>query len=98
MNKKRNAPQIRRRANQIIKQSGILESAYFKDLKPGKMSLAQFRKTQDQFYYAVLFFARPMGALVARMPNPRMPELLLLLFHPWRQQSIFSTFNDVIAL
>ncbi|MGB0579134.1 MAG: TenA family transcriptional regulator [Limisphaerales bacterium] len=69
--KKQTAPQIRRRANQIIKQSGILESAYFKDLESGQMSLAQFRKTQEQFYYAVLFFARPMAALVARMPNPR---------------------------
>jgi pyrroloquinoline-quinone synthase len=35
------------------------------------MSLDEFRRGQEQFYFAVLFFARPMAALVARIPDPR---------------------------
>jgi pyrroloquinoline-quinone synthase len=35
------------------------------------MSLEIFRWTQEQFYFIVVFFARPMAALVARIPDPR---------------------------
>ena len=35
------------------------------------MSLEQFRLTQEQFFFAVSFFPRPMSALVGRIPNPK---------------------------
>src|SRR5687768_9595449 len=35
------------------------------------MSQEAFRRTQEQFFFAVTFFPRPMAALVGRIPNPR---------------------------
>ena len=35
------------------------------------MSLAGFRASQEQFFFAVTFFPRPMAALIGRIPNPR---------------------------
>ncbi len=35
------------------------------------MSLDGFRRSQEQFFYAVSFFPRPMAALVGRIPNPK---------------------------
>jgi pyrroloquinoline-quinone synthase len=34
------------------------------------MSLEAFRRTQEQFYFAVLHFPRPMAGLLARIPRP----------------------------
>lgn len=34
------------------------------------MSLDQFRATQEQFFFAVTFFPRPMAALVGRIDDP----------------------------
>ena len=69
--------------NAVLKKSQIIEYAdtaiesrevyanrYFSDLKNGSMSLEEFRKSQEQFYYAVSFFSRPMSALMARFPIP----------------------------
>jgi pyrroloquinoline-quinone synthase len=35
------------------------------------MSLEGFRRSQEQFFFAVTFFPRPMAALVGRIPNPK---------------------------
>ena len=35
------------------------------------MTLEGFRRSQEQFFYAVTFFPRPMAALVGRIPNPK---------------------------
>ena len=35
------------------------------------MSLEGFRASQEQFFFAVTFFPRPMAALIGRIPNPR---------------------------
>src|SRR2546430_15068832 len=35
------------------------------------MSLEGFRASQEQFFFAVSFFPRPMAALVGRIPDPR---------------------------
>lgn len=40
-------------------------------MQDGTMTLEQFRRSQEQFYYAVSFFSRPMAALVGRIPDPR---------------------------
>src|SRR6185436_4597856 len=39
-------------------------------LADGSMTLEQFRTTQEQFFFAVTFFPRPMAALVGRIPDP----------------------------
>ncbi|MBI5245968.1 MAG: iron-containing redox enzyme family protein [Elusimicrobia bacterium] len=56
-------------AETILRESRMLEGPYFKALK-ARMSLPAFRATQEQFYYAVLFFPRPMAALIGRIPQP----------------------------
>ncbi len=72
MNKSnKTAPQIAAHANEVLSRIGILENPYFKTLRNGEMPLGQFRKTQEQFYFAVVFFSRPMSALVGRIPNAK---------------------------
>lgn len=59
------------RANEILEQSGIMANPYFRDLQNGTMPLDAFRRTQEQFFFAVTFFPRPMAALVGRIPDPK---------------------------
>lgn len=59
------------RANEILDRSGIMANSYFRDLQNGAMSLEAFRRTQEQFFFAVTFFPRPMAALVGRIPDPK---------------------------
>jgi pyrroloquinoline-quinone synthase len=65
------APRTTKRATEILQRVNILGNPYFKDLCGGTMPLDVFRKTQQQFFFAVTFFPRPMAALVGRIPNPR---------------------------
>ena len=59
------------RANAILEQSGIMANPYFRALRDGTMPLDAFRRTQEQFFFAVTFFPRPMAALVGRIPDPK---------------------------
>ena len=65
------APHVTAAANDVLRTSGILQNPYLNALADGSMSLDCFRRTQEQFFFAVTFFPRPMAALVARIPNPR---------------------------
>jgi pyrroloquinoline-quinone synthase len=65
------APRVTAAASHLLRQSAILQNPYFTSLANGSMSLDCFRRTQEQFFYAVTFFPRPMAALVGRIPNPR---------------------------
>jgi pyrroloquinoline-quinone synthase len=58
-------------ADEVLRKIGILQNPYLTALADGSMSLDCFRRTQEQFFFAVSFFPRPMAALVARIPNPR---------------------------
>lgn len=64
------APKVTARAELILRESRVLDNPYFRALKGRRMSLEAFRATQEQFYYAVLFFPRPMAALVGRIAEP----------------------------
>src|SRR5262249_29780580 len=44
---------------------------YLEALADGSMTLDCFRRTQEQFFFAVSFFPRPMAALVGRISDPR---------------------------
>ncbi len=53
------------------------QSPYFRTLRDGSMTREQFVETQIQFFHAVIFFSRPMAALVGRIPRPQMRVALL---------------------
>lgn len=59
------------RAGEILNECGIMENPYFRALRSGEMEPDAFRRTQEQFFFAVTFFPRPMAALVGRIPDPK---------------------------
>ena len=65
------APLVAAQAAVVLDRVGIQGNPYLKDLVDGTMSLDVFRRTQEQFFFAVTFFPRPMAALVGRLPDPR---------------------------
>lgn len=56
-------------ADLIKREIGIDTNIYFESLRDGTMTLEEFRRSQEQFYFCVAFFSRPMMALVGRIPN-----------------------------
>ena len=65
------APQVTARAQAVLDQVRMDSNPYLQELVDGTMSLDVFRRTQEQFFFAVTFFPRPMTALVGRLPEPR---------------------------
>src|SRR5438128_6282482 len=65
------APCVTRRAEVVLKRVNILHNPYLEALTDGSMSVECFRRTQEQFFFAVTFFPRPMAALVGRIPDPK---------------------------
>ena len=64
------APDVTRQAHTVFTRVGITTNPFFTALRTGTMTLADFRRTQEQFFYAVEFFPRPMAALVGRIGDP----------------------------
>ncbi|MCX6850989.1 MAG: iron-containing redox enzyme family protein [Verrucomicrobia bacterium] len=56
---------------------GILSNRYFSALEDATMSREMFQATQQQFYFAVRYFSRPMAALMARMPSSALRRSLI---------------------
>jgi pyrroloquinoline-quinone synthase len=91
-------------ADAVIDRIGLLSNPYFDALK-SRMSLDAFRRGQEQFFFAVRYFPRPMAALLSRMPDPlgRLDMLQNIVeehgdFHPERfHQNTFLTFLDRIG-
>lgn len=52
-----------------LADSGLMKNRYFQMLQSGEMSLESFRRSQQQFYFAVDYFSRPMSALMMRIPS-----------------------------
>ncbi|MBY0528214.1 MAG: iron-containing redox enzyme family protein [Gemmataceae bacterium] len=65
------APQVTAAADALLKRIGILKNPYFLALKDATMTRDAFRRSQEQFFFAVTFFPRPMAALVGRIPDPK---------------------------
>lgn len=63
------APITTAAAAAIVERIGILCNPYFSALADGSLSREQFLVSQEQFYFAVSFFSRPMAVLVARLPS-----------------------------
>lgn len=53
-----------------VTESRILANPYIQGLQDGRLGLAEFRRSQEQFYFAVAFYPRPMAALAARLTEP----------------------------
>jgi pyrroloquinoline-quinone synthase len=66
------APRVTACADVTLKMSNIMKNPYLKALADGSMDLDCFRQTQEQFFFAVTFFPRPMAALVGRISDPRL--------------------------
>ncbi|MCY3540708.1 MAG: iron-containing redox enzyme family protein [Gammaproteobacteria bacterium] len=62
--------QVSNRAEDVLKESGVLTNSYLTALADGSMTKEMFRLSQEQFFVAVKFFPRPMSALVGRLPDP----------------------------
>jgi pyrroloquinoline-quinone synthase len=65
------APFVTAAAAAVLKKIDMRRNCYLESLTNGTMTLDQFRKTQEQFFWAVTFFPRPMSALVGRIPDPQ---------------------------
>lgn len=65
------APCVTARAVRALDESGIRRNPYLKALQDGSMTLDCFRRSQEQFFFAVTFFPRPMAALAGRIPTPK---------------------------
>lgn len=66
------APNIDRAAKALFARTDFPGNSYLVSLRDGSMSLDVFQRSQEQFFYAVSFFPRPMAALVGRIPDPRL--------------------------
>src|SRR5437588_434271 len=71
MSEANRAPRVTAQAIKALQKSQIQQNPYFAALKDGTMTAECFRRTQEQFFFAVTFFPRPMAALVGRIPSPR---------------------------
>lgn len=56
----------------VLDDTRYHENPYFIHLADGKFDKSDFIETQKQFYFAVIFFSRPMAALAAKIPSPEM--------------------------
>jgi pyrroloquinoline-quinone synthase len=64
------APRVTALADEVVAGVGIRNNPYLRALADGSMPLEDFRASQEQFGFAVTYFARPMAALVARTEAP----------------------------
>ena len=57
---------------QVLRETNYRENPYFVNLREKTFAKDDFLETQMQFYYAVIFFSRPMAALAAKIPTPEL--------------------------
>jgi len=53
----------------VLADYPIASNPYFRSLRDGTLGKDDFLATQVQFYYAVVFFSRPMAVLAAKIPS-----------------------------
>lgn len=56
----------------VLDEIRYQENPYFVNLSSGHFDKSDFTETQKQFYFAVIFFSRPMAALAAKIPSPEL--------------------------
>lgn len=65
------APLVTAEAKAILERIDLLNNPYLATLAQGALSKTAFQRTQEQFFFAVTFFPRPMAALVGRLTDPK---------------------------
>lgn len=68
---------------EILEETDYLANPFFEALRGGAMSREAFVETQRQFYFAVVFFSRPMATLAARIPTAA--QRLEILRNVWEE-------------
>jgi pyrroloquinoline-quinone synthase len=63
------APRVSAAAERVLRQTDLLNNPYLAQLSAGSMSLDAFRASQQQFFYAVRYYPRPIASLVARIDD-----------------------------
>ncbi len=61
---------VTQHAARVMRRIAITDNPFFVALNNGALDLPAFRRTQEQFSFAVEFFPRPMAALIGRIPDP----------------------------
>ena len=61
----------------VLAQHPIAANPYLRALRDGSFAKDDFVETQIQFYYAVVFFSRPMAVLAAKIPSARVRTEIL---------------------
>lgn len=56
----------------VLKDTQYSENPYFLNLDSKNFDKKDFVETQIQFYFAVIFFSRPMSALAGKIPSPEL--------------------------
>jgi len=65
------AEQVTQAADRAIALTALFQNPYFIALENGTMSKEAFIASQEQFFFAVAYFSRPMTYLIARIPDPK---------------------------
>ena len=63
---------MQQRIDEILEECKFRENPYFKALQDGSFEKEDFIETQIQFFFAVVFFSRPMAILAAKIPTPHL--------------------------
>lgn len=69
--------------DEILATTAADQNPYFVALKSGEFEKADFVETQVQFFFAVVFFSRPMAALAAKIPTAE--QRLEVLRNVWEE-------------
>ena len=67
----------------ILADTNYEKNPYFVNLREKTFDKNDFIETQIQFFYAVIFFSRPMAALAAKIPTPELR--LEVLRNAWEE-------------
>lgn len=68
---------------EILLEINLINNPYFVNLQNGQFDKDDFIETQIQFYFAVIFFSRPMSALAAKIPHANLR--LEILKNVWEE-------------
>ncbi len=63
--------------DQVLRDTPYRENPYFTALHSGDFRKDDFVETQIQFYFAVVFFGRPMAAVAAKIPSAKLRKEVL---------------------
>lgn len=67
----------------VLDECGYRANPYFAALRDGSFAKDDFVETQIQFYFAVIFFSRPMAAVAAKIPRPQ--DRIEVLRNVWEE-------------